>query len=241
VPGDLWLVVQVVTLALNGFTHVTRSASSTAAKPRASVSAPRLALLLAFGAAVGVNVGSWVTSALVTADACPTVTQPAGLLRRGATTVDLEACSRVALVLSLQAFALTGGLYAAFAAAALLAPPRGGSGAQLAASALAVGAWLLLGAHVCTRMGWAAGLAADVYVRLGVIVYAGRVYFDTHTLAQRVRTEGDCDVVGHAVSIVANTLQLFIRVIKLLAEHMAKQKREEAEAEAKKRGEKRAD
>jgi hypothetical protein len=90
-------------------------------------------------------------------------------------------------------------------------------------------------------MGWAAGLAADVYVRPGVVVYAGRVCFDTHTLAERVRAEGDCDVVGHAVSIVANTLQLFIRVIKLLAEHMAKQKREEAEAEAKKCGKKRAD
>jgi FtsH-binding integral membrane protein len=213
-------VAQVAALALLSIAHATRSSS----KPRASVSPLRLALLLAFGASAGVNVGSWVTSALLTADACPTVTQPGGLLRRATTAIDVEACSRVALVLSLQAFALTGGLYAAFAAAALLAPPSG-SGARLAASVLGVGVWLLLGAQICTRMGWASGLAADLYVRLGVVVYAGRIYFDTHTLSERVRADGDCDVVGHAVNIVANTLHLFIRVITLLAEHMAKQKR----------------
>jgi FtsH-binding integral membrane protein len=160
---------------------------------------------------------------------CASPARPRGALGRPA--VDLDACSHVALLLSLQAFALTAGLYVAFAAAALLSPPRG-STAQLAATALAVGAWILFGAQFCTRMGWASDLAADVYVRLGVVVYAGRVFFDTHALAERVRAEGDCDVVGHAVNIVANTLQMFIRVIKLLAEHMAKQKKREEEEEA---------
>ena len=45
----------------------------------------------------------------------------------------------------------------------------------------------------------------------------------------RVRTEGDCDVVGHAVTIVGNILNLFIRVVTLLAEQTAAEKQRKEE------------
>ena len=219
-------MAQIAALALLSAAHVARESAK-----RASVSLPRLALLLAFGASAGVNVGSWVTQALLKAEACPMRTSR-GLLSRA--TVDLDACSSLALTLTLQAFALTSGLYAAFATAALVAPPQRGEGRQLAAAVVAAGTWLLLGAQLCSRFGWASELAADVYVRVGLVVYAGRIYFDTTALAERVRAEGDADVVGHAVNIVANTLHLFIRIITVFAEHMAKKKREEEEEEARK-------
>ena len=223
-PGDTWVLAQVASLVLLSVAHVARSTSK-----RASVSLPRLSLLLAFGASAGVNVGSWVTSALLTADACPLRTS------RGRSAVDIDACGALALTLTLQAFALSAGLYAAFAAAALVAPPQRGQGRSLAAAAVAAGTWLLIGAQLCSRFGVASELAADVYVRLGLLVYAGRIYFDTGALAERVRSEGDADVVGHAVNVVANTLQLFIRIITVLAEHLAKKKREEEEEEARKK------
>ena len=223
-PGGAWQLAQVAALFLLSAAHVSRGSAK-----RASVSLPRLSLLLAFGASAGVNVGSWITSALLAADACP--------LRRRA--VDLDACGALARTLTLQACALTAGLYAAFAAAALMAPPQRGQGRHLALCVVAAGTWLLLGAQLCARLGWASQLAADVYVRLGLVVHAARIYVDTGALAERVRAEGDADVVGHAVNVVANTLQLFIRVITLLAQHLAKQKREEEEEAARKAGKKR--
>lgn len=228
VPGDTWYLLQVGSIALIGWCHNRRADTSSRAAKRAVVSPSRLALLCLFGLAAGVNIGSWVYSALLTADACP---------RRqsffGRSVVDSGACVDAALALCTQAFVLTAGLYGAFAAASLYAPLAGsGSGrasAQLLASALAVGAWVLLGSQLCMRMGWSAGLATDVYVRLGVLVYAVSTYMDTRKLAERVRAEGDCDVVGHAVTIVGNILNLFIRVITVLAEMSASQQQREEE------------
>jgi len=222
-PGDVWYLLQVVSITLIGWFHNRRRPSK-----QVTVSPTRLALLCLFGLSAGVNAGSWVYSALLTADACP---------RRptlfGRSVVDSVACANAALALCTQAFVLTAGLYAAFAAASFAAPLAGsGSGratAQLIATALAIGTWVLLGSQLCMRMGWSTGLATDIYVRVGVLVYAVSTYMDTRKLAERVRTEGDCDVVGHAVTIVGNILNLFIRVVTLLAEQTAAEKQRKEE------------
>ena len=227
--GTLWSLAQVVLLAAISATHSARGVAR-------GISLPRVGLLFAFGACAGVNVGSWVAQALQTAGACPRVsaTSPTARLARAAglhahMPFDLERCTADAAALSAQAFALTAGLYAAFAAAGLFTSR---ADAHRVASLLLPLTWIVFGAQLCAALGFGgASLADTLYVRLGMLVYAGRVFVDTSAVAARVRDTCDSDVVAFAVDITSGALHLFIRLVTLLAEYKAKEEVEKQQKE----------
>ncbi len=218
--------MQVLLLLAVSATHASRNG-----KVR-GVSWPRVGLLLGFGVCAGVNVGSWVAVAMETAGACPRVAPPTSTVGRlaraaglyDALPVDTARCAAESTALCLQAFALTAGLYVTFAVAGMLAARRD---VRNFASLLLPLGWVVFSAQVCAALGIASGDFADLlYVRLGLLVYAGFVLVDTAKVAEQVRDTGDADVVGHAVSITAGALHLFIRLVTILAEIKAEQKKE---------------
>ena len=232
--GAGWTLSQVLLLALIAATHTARGSGAR------GVSLPRMGLLLAFGACAGVNVGSWVAAAMEQAGACPRrrETTAASRLARAAglhtaMPFDMERCAAESAALSLQAFALTAGLYVSFALAGLLASRR--DVARVAAVLLPL-CWIVFGVQLCAAFGLAGvGLADALYIRLGLLVYAGRVFVDTSEVAARVRDTGDADVVGHAVDITAGALHMFIRIITILAELKAKEEEREQKKEEEQR------
>ena len=225
----------MVLLVLIGALHTGRDTRGPAA-----VSPSRLGLLLAFGGCAGVNVGSWVTTAMETAGACPAlpVTGTAARLARAAgldvpVQYDMVRCAAESAALTHTAFALTAGLYVSFAVAGLLASRR--DVARVAGVLLPL-CWIIFGAQLCAALGFAAGGLADaLYIRLGLLVYAGRVFVDTSEVAARVRDTGDADVVGHAVNITAGALHMFIRIITVLAEMKGQEEERKREEERRKR------
>jgi FtsH-binding integral membrane protein len=65
-----------------------------------------------------------------------------------------------------------------------------------------------------------------MYVQMGLVIYCVKVYVDTEEIYERVR-KGDRDVISHSLKIFFNFLQIFIRIITILAKIAAENDKEE--------------
>jgi FtsH-binding integral membrane protein len=179
----------------------------------------RLPVFLAVAWAAGLNTGSWLMKAM----------QELGLCAGGGWSFipDLDAfaaffgaprnaaCNTVN-DLTVEAVALTAGIYFCFAAAALLSPRKYDWPAWVA-TALSVGLWIMFGTYALMRMELIKSSLFDaVYVRAGLVLYSLKTLYDTSVMVKRIEA-GDDDVLGLALSQLLNFLQLLIRVVTILA------------------------
>ena len=76
-----------------------------------------------------------------------------------------------------------------------------------------------------TRIGWTSHESFDlIYVRGGLVAFVLKVGVDVQIIIEKAES-GDRDVVSHALTMVLNFLNIFIRVIVQLAK-LSKKKKE---------------
>jgi hypothetical protein len=115
-----------------------------------------------------------------------------------------------------DAFKITGAIYGCFFIAGLLAPTEN---IFWLASFVQVGVLALTAQYWLARFGFGPFLRTFdlVYVQIGLVIYSVKVAVDTAMIKTKYWS-GDRDVVSHALTQLTNILQLFIRVITILAE-----------------------
>lgn len=115
-----------------------------------------------------------------------------------------------------DAFTITAAIYGCFFVAGLLAPTENifwlASFVQIGVLALTAQYWL-------ARLGFGPFLHSFdlIYVQVGLVIYSVKVAVDTAMIKIKYES-GDRDVVSHALTQLTNILQLFIRIITILAE-----------------------
>lgn len=165
----------------------------------------RTIIFAAFAYCAGVNVGTWIEYSLAISRMC------------GASFWDrlrgLPPCTIVHPLVK-SAFLLSAGLYAGFTVAALFSKP--GWRMRLG-SIVSAGLWVLFGTYLLARLGWIDDLTFDLlYIRGGLVIYAMKVLVDTEIICDKARA-GDWDVLGQAIGTLLNFLEVFIRVLEMLA------------------------
>ena len=221
--GTHMYLAQVLCVTLLSFGNATHSLSG--------ISAWKAFLFSALAFTAGVNVGSWVQVALQEAGLCrgygwnwiPDADFIGDFLGHWSR----DQCSPKAVNdLIFEAMSMTSGLYLCFALSSFYA---GRGWAAKFAGFLSAGMWVLFGFSLLASFGWISKSAFDaVYVKCGLVLYSGKIMYDTDFLWSRAE-QGATDVVNEACNVMLNVLHLFIRIIKLLGEAKGASKRKKRE------------
>jgi FtsH-binding integral membrane protein len=217
--GDEMLFVQIACVFLLGIGEVSASGVK-------GISAWRAVVFFVCCFAAGLNAGTWVWNAA----------QVAGLCKGNGSEMfrsfdilslmhnNVHNCPAFDEMLY-SAFVLTALCYACFFLTAILAPP---GRAQYLAPLVTCGIFILSGTYWLSRIfGFMGSDGFDVmYVQMGLVIYCVKVYVDTEEIYERVR-KGDRDVISHSLKIFFNFLQIFIRIITILAKIAAEKDKKE--------------
>ena len=118
-----------------------------------------------------------------------------------------------------EALQITGAVYAAFTLSALVMPSR----VMVYVGAFAaIGAMCMWADYLLARLGFSAFgsvLLLD-HLKLGVAIFGAKTAYDTHVILEDYDA-GHRDVLNHALKALTNFLNLFVRIIKLMAESKA--------------------
>jgi hypothetical protein len=170
----------------------------------------RFGLFSAVAYSAGLNVGTWIHMALVESGACP---------RPGSNEWFLTSKSKSCSVLDstiLIAFIYTAGIYFCFSAAALLGN-RNNKVFMYVSSILFAGSWVMWGSYLLARFGLLSDDVFDaVYIKMGLILYSLKVWYDTHAMVSKIESSSEVDVLDLALNALLNFLQIFIRVIQFV-------------------------
>jgi hypothetical protein len=180
----------------------------------------RFGLFSGVAYSAGLNVGTWVHKALQESGACPgpgwSWLPDADFLLRWSGGLRSQSCGMLNPMI-MNAFVYTAGIYFCFAAAALLGN-RNGRTLMYVSSIIFAGSWVMWGTYALSRFGFASDAVFDaVYVRAGLVLYSLKVWYDTTRLVDEIESSSDVDVLNLALSAMLNFLQIFIRVIQLVA------------------------
>ena len=221
--GDLMYLIQVISVIVLGFSwHSSQKYSG--------ISWWRFAVMIVCCLAAGANVGTWIQAAFEEMGICQGSGWSAipdqdwlgsffSLSGKGAN------CSgNAGTQLVWQALGLTSVLYSSFAFAGFLAHKKGIKLFWMA-SLFQCAFWILSFSYWFTRMGWTSHESFDlIYIRGGLVVFVLKTCFDVQGIIEKSES-GDRDVVSHSLTMVLNFLNLFIRVITLLAKMAANGKK----------------
>ena len=209
--SDYMTIAQIVFAALLGVTALE------------SCRAPfllRFGLFAGVAYSAGLNVGTWIHKALQESGACPgpgwSWFPDADFLLRWSGGMNSKSCGMLNPMIT-SAFSYTAGIYFCFSAAALLGN-RNNKILMYVSSILFAGSWVMWGSYLLARFGLASDAVFDaVYIKLGLVLYSLKVWFDTYAMVGEIESSSDVDVLNLALSALLNFLQIFIRVIQLLA------------------------
>jgi hypothetical protein len=189
----------------------------------------RFALFAAVAFAAGLNVGTWVQKALQELGYCagqgwssiPNI----DFLGRWLGRASVNTCSMTHPLVK-TAFLYTTGIYASFSVAALVGS-RNNRWLMYVGSLVLAGSWIMWGTYILARMGVVADKVFDaVYVKAGLVLYALKTWYDTYVMASEIESSDDPDVLNLALNQLLNFLQIFIRVVSLLADAKKKKEKE---------------
>lgn len=163
--------------------------------------------------AAGVNVGSWIHVALQETGFCR---YPE--LYEYSQDRYLGMCKpSVMNGFVLEAFMLTFGTYCAIVISTVFSKTRN---MLRYGSWISAGLWVVFGTYVLHYFGFMGHEMFDaIYIKFGLALFAVKVLYDTEvTMEEAVQQGNKFDVLNHAVSAVLNFLNMFIRILKILAD-----------------------
>lgn len=176
------------------------------------VSFGRLILFIGFAFCAGTNVGTWVESALTEAGFCHT--SESELLTRIYRELNLN-CDVTHSFVN-EALQVTAAIYAAFSISAFVMPTRT---LVYVGAFSAIGIMCLWADYLLAQLGFSVfnSVLLLKHLKLGIVIFGAKTAWDTHMILEDYDM-GRRDVLNHAVEALINFLNLFIRVIKLMAE-----------------------
>ena len=221
--GDMMYLAQVVCIILLGISWHSSQVYS-------GISWWRFVVMIVCCLAAGANVGTWIQKAFEEIGICqgqgfhsvPDQDWIGQWLSSSGSGANCAGALGTQLVW--QALALSSVLYSAFAVAGLLAYNAGIKVFWMLAL-LQCAFWIMTFSYWFTRFGWTSHESFDlIYVRGGLVAFVLKVGVDVQLIIEKAEN-GDRDVVSHALTMVLNFLNIFIRVIVQLA-GLSKKKKE---------------
>lgn len=188
----------------------------------------RFVVLMACALCAGVNMGSWMQGTLMQNKLCYEtgwngVADKNWLHDMIADGIPPK-CD-ITNTIILEAFELTAMIYSGFVLAAVLAPTKSLfwliSFVQVSLLALTAQYWL-------SRLGFTFFVNTFdlVNVRCGIALFAIKTAVDTQIIISKHDSETDRDIVSHALTMMMNFLNLFVRIVRILGTMAAKAKKD---------------
>ena len=217
--STMWTIAQIICIF-----------AITALKDNVQMALLRFCSFLALSFSAGVNVGSWIHSALQETGFChgsglkyfPDIDGIAKMFR-GSSSAYLKICKPdVMNGMVLEAFLMSLGIYAAISLTTYMSSSRNYA---RYGNILSMSMWVLFGSQILFYFNFIGQqFFEDIYVKFGLAVYCVKIMFDAEVTADQAQT-GDIDVLSRSVDATMNFLHVFIRVITIMKDSQKKKNR----------------